>query len=101
MRLPYHSSFGAISDQDPLHLLLRLFVRSLWVILPICFLVPNAAQGQAFPIFNGTVNTCVGAFLDSGGEGAVGYGNNENYTYTICPDNPTDAISLQFCASHD
>ncbi|MBK7484044.1 MAG: gliding motility-associated C-terminal domain-containing protein [Flavobacteriales bacterium] len=96
MRLPYHSSFGAISDQDPLHLLLRLFVRSLWVILPICFLVPNAAQGQAFPIFNGTVNTCVGAFLDSGGEGAVGYGNNENYTYTICPDNPTDAISLQF-----
>ncbi|MBP7156234.1 MAG: proprotein convertase P-domain-containing protein, partial [Flavobacteriales bacterium] len=53
-------------------------------------------MGQAFPIFNGSVNTCVGALLDSGGEGAVGYSNNENITYTICPDNPNDAISLNF-----
>ncbi|MFZ1333279.1 MAG: PKD domain-containing protein, partial [Flavobacteriales bacterium] len=52
--------------------------------------------GQPFPIFNGTSNTCVGAFLDSGGEGGIGYSNNENYTYTICPDNPNDAISLNF-----
>ena len=52
--------------------------------------------GQAYPIFNGTVNTCVGAFLDSGGEGAVGYSNNENFTYTICPDTPNDAVSLTF-----
>src|SRR5262245_61002403 len=53
-------------------------------------------HGQAFPIFNGTVSTCVGAFLDSGGEGATGYSNNEDYTYTICPDNPGDAISINF-----
>ncbi|MBZ0206653.1 MAG: proprotein convertase P-domain-containing protein, partial [Flavobacteriales bacterium] len=54
------------------------------------------ASGQAFPISNGSVSTCVGAFLDSGGEGGAGYGNNENFTYTICPDNPNDAISLNF-----
>ncbi|MBL7952808.1 MAG: gliding motility-associated C-terminal domain-containing protein [Flavobacteriales bacterium] len=53
-------------------------------------------RGQAFPIFNGAVNTCTGAFLDSGGEGAVGYSNNEDFTYTICPDSPNDAVSLTF-----
>lgn len=34
--------------------------------------------------------------LDSGGEGASGYGNNEHFTYTICPDSPGGAISLNF-----
>ena len=52
--------------------------------------------GQGYPIFNGTSNTCAGAFLDSGGEGAGGYSNNEDYTYTICPDAPGGAISLNF-----
>ncbi|HQZ94342.1 MAG TPA: PKD domain-containing protein, partial [Flavobacteriales bacterium] len=52
--------------------------------------------GQPFPIFNGTDVTCVGAFLDSGGQGGTGYGNNENYIYTLCPDDPTGAISLNF-----
>jgi gliding motility-associated-like protein len=55
-----------------------------------------AVHGQAFVIFNGTDNTCTGAFLDSGGQGATGYSNNEDYTYTICPDNPGDAISINF-----
>ncbi|HPF91111.1 MAG TPA: PKD domain-containing protein, partial [Flavobacteriales bacterium] len=59
-------------------------------------MMPSRSHGQAFPIFNGSVNTCVGAFLDSGGEGGSGYGNNENFTYTICPDNPNDAVSLNF-----
>ena len=53
-------------------------------------------MAQPFPIFNGTANTCVGAMLDTGGEGAVGYSNNENITYTLCPDSPNDAISLTF-----
>lgn len=57
---------------------------------------PSGAFGQGFPIFNGTDHSCVGAFLDSGGEGASGYGNNENYTYTLCPDALGGAISLSF-----
>ncbi|HRW88553.1 MAG TPA: PKD domain-containing protein, partial [Flavobacteriales bacterium] len=63
----------------------------------LCLLVwalPFLANGQAFEIFNGTELTCSGAFLDSGGQGGSGYGNNENYTYTLCPDNPGDAISV-------
>ena len=66
------------------------------VILLLLVMVPSEVTAQAFPIFNGTVNTCAGAFLDSGGEGADGYSNNENFTYTICPDSPNDAISLTF-----
>ncbi|MEB2342921.1 MAG: PKD domain-containing protein, partial [Flavobacteriia bacterium] len=53
-------------------------------------------MGQAHVIFNGTESACTGALLDSGGEGASGYGNNENITYTICPDQPGGAISLNF-----
>ncbi|MCC6937748.1 MAG: PKD domain-containing protein, partial [Flavobacteriales bacterium] len=59
-------------------------------------LLSASAFAQPFPIFNGTSNTCVGAFLDSGGQGASGYSNNEDYTYTICPDTPGGAISLNF-----
>ncbi|MCB0794002.1 MAG: PKD domain-containing protein, partial [Flavobacteriales bacterium] len=54
------------------------------------------SKAQSFEIFNGTHYTCVGAFLDSGGQGGSGYGNNESYTCTICPDNPGDAISVDF-----
>ncbi|MCB0765329.1 MAG: proprotein convertase P-domain-containing protein, partial [Flavobacteriales bacterium] len=53
-------------------------------------------HGQAFTIFNGTATTCAGALLDSGGQGAGGYSNNENITYTICPDTPGGAISLNW-----
>nr|MBP6699255.1 PKD domain-containing protein [Flavobacteriales bacterium] len=59
-------------------------------------LLPARAVAQAFPMFNGTVNTCVGAFLDSGGQGAGGYSNNEDITYTICPDTPGGAISVNW-----
>ena len=44
----------------------------------------------------GTVNTCADILYDSGGQGATGYLDNENYTLTICPDNPGDAITLDF-----
>jgi gliding motility-associated-like protein len=59
-------------------------------------LTTGVVNGQAYSIFNGTTNACAGAFLDSGGQGASGYGNDENYTYTICPDVPGGAISLSF-----
>ncbi|MEO7081791.1 MAG: PKD domain-containing protein, partial [Flavobacteriales bacterium] len=70
----------------------------LWSIRLVLLMLasPVVTFGQSYIISNGTDNTCVGAFLDSGGEGASGYGNNENYTYTLCPDAPGGAISLSF-----
>lgn len=48
-----------------------------------------ASNGQTF-------NTCNGFIIDSGGQGGAGYGNNENTTITICPDNPDDIIAVVF-----
>ncbi len=51
---------------------------------------------QAFSITDGSINTCAGILLDSGGQGGTGYQNNENYTVVICPDVPGDVISLNW-----
>ena len=64
------------------------------LLLLVWWMISSTTFGQAFPIFNGTASTCTGAFLDSGGQGAGGYSNNENITYTLCPDAPGGAISL-------
>lgn len=55
-----------------------------------------SATAQWYPMTTGSVSTCAGAFLDSGGQGASGYSDNEDLTYTICPDVAGDAISLDF-----
>ena len=59
-------------------------------------LLASPAHAQVFEIGNAQVSTCTGAFLDSGGQGASGYSNNEDYTCTICPDEPGAAISVNF-----
>ncbi|HRF82637.1 MAG TPA: PKD domain-containing protein, partial [Flavobacteriales bacterium] len=73
-------------------------MRGVLLLCAAAAMVMSGAEcaAQPFPIFNGTANTCMGALLDTGGEGAGGYSNNENITYTICPDSPNDAISLTF-----
>lgn len=57
---------------------------------------PGLAHGQIFPMANGTITTCTGALVDSGGEGGPGYSNNEDVVTTICPDQPGEGISLNF-----
>lgn len=54
-----------------------------------------SAQGQQFSISGGDISTCSGVLEDTGGPTGE-YGNNENFTVTICPDNPGDAISLNW-----
>ncbi|MEO8588717.1 MAG: PKD domain-containing protein [Flavobacteriales bacterium] len=59
-------------------------------------LAMNMASAQgSHTIAEPFITVCDGAFLDSGGEGAVGYQDNEDFTSTICPDGGP-AISLEF-----
>jgi len=43
---------------------------------------------------NGSTSVCSGTFIDSGAFGD--YSANENFTYTICPSTPGQAIELDF-----
>jgi gliding motility-associated-like protein len=54
-----------------------------------------AVRAQEFSIASGTINTCAGVLEDTG-LSAGSYGNNEDYTVTICADTPGDAISLNW-----
>jgi gliding motility-associated-like protein len=56
----------------------------------------QATQAQ-YTIIDGYVAACSGSILDSGGEGASGYSDNENHTLIICPDGSGGpGISLQW-----
>ncbi len=67
---------------------LLLFLSSLCVNLSV--------SAQTFTIADGSGSGCEGALYDSGGQGASGYLNNENYIFTLCPDVPGNGLHLIF-----
>ncbi|MCB0769915.1 MAG: gliding motility-associated C-terminal domain-containing protein [Flavobacteriales bacterium] len=71
-------------------------IRSVLVSIAFLLLVASPLRAQVFPITDGAITTCSGALVDSGGEGGPGYGNNENITATVCPDQPGEGVSLNF-----
>lgn len=76
-----------------------MHIRSTLRFLPALILFGAAARtahGQAYTITEPSISACVGALLDSGGEGASGYSDNESYTTTICSDQPGQAITLNW-----
>jgi len=76
---------------SPINLVIRTFAS-----MACLFLLQGVGSAQIFTIADGAINSCTGAILDSGGQGATGYGNNESYTATICPDTPGQSINLTF-----
>ncbi len=63
-------------------------------LVAVMFAGAHVCAGQAFSITEPLVTSCVGDLFDSGGVGGSGYTNNEDYTCTICSDDPDQSISL-------
>ena len=56
-----------------------------------------SSYGQAiFSIAEGSATSCSGVLYDSGGQGALGYSDNENYTFVLCPEVPGSVVFLTF-----
>lgn len=85
MDVPSHLS---LSESSP------RMIRTILSTFIFLFLVAQASA-QQFSITAGTINTCAGVMEDSGGPSGS-YGNNEDFTVVICPDQPGDAISLNW-----
>ena len=70
------------------------FCKTLFVGI-FALLVSNTFHSQNTLLFDGEVEMCGGVFVDDGDGGPYTEGD---YTFTICPDNPGDAVSIEFVA---
>ncbi len=69
-------------------------VHIAFIFIALFIFTPIFGQ-QQINMQTGYFEQCSGGFLDSGGGGGA-YQNNENFTLTICPDNPGDVIGIDF-----
>lgn len=56
----------------------------------------GSVHAQEYTMSNGSATACTGVLLDSGGASGSGYGDNEDLTFTICPDVPGQGVALDF-----
>ncbi|WP_375241503.1 PKD domain-containing protein, partial [Lacinutrix sp.] len=67
-------------------------MKKLSIILAL--LISSVSFSQDILMQNGNSNQCAGTFTDSGGP--ANYSSNEDFTYTICPQNTGDILQLDF-----
>ena len=58
-----------------------------------------ALAQPTFSIYNGSTESCQGVMHDTGGPAAFGYQNNEDITFTLCPDQPGAGMQFNFVVS--
>ena len=72
-------------------------LKHLSVIAFFSFFLSISIQAQVdVTMQSGTFFSCDGAFIDSGGQGGPGYGNNEYFVTTICPETDGDVVTVDF-----
>lgn len=67
--------------------------RFQWALSLLLILATTLGKAQQFSIIAGSGTSCAGVIEDSGGPNGE-YGDNENFTFTICPDSPGNVIYL-------
>lgn len=70
-------------------------MKKILSIIACLFLVQFGMTAQEIAISNTTIDLC-GGFLVDTGFSAADYGNNENITMTICPEDPDTVLNLYF-----
>jgi gliding motility-associated-like protein len=70
-------------------------MKKILSIFACLFLIQFGSVAQEIAITNGTQDLCGGFIVDTG-LSASDYGNNENITMTICPEDPDTVLNLYF-----
>lgn len=86
------------SDFNPMIVIHSIARKSIFLTAIFILVFTQLSAQPPLVIENGTVTTCDAFFYDDGGDGGAAYSPNNNYTFTICPDNPGDVIQVDFVA---